>query len=140
MLVQQGATESALPETMVLMIPYSAQPIAKNIWNSLRTIEGVTEVLGKVLLSNFAPGKFFSVSGIPLQSGIENERKNPKNLLGHARVKEWMIKGRMPKAGKYEALVERHYGAFYGLKPGKSINIGSTTFTIRGIVDIQQGS
>ena len=46
----------------------------------------------------------------------------------------------MPKAGKYEALVEHHYGAFYGLKPRKIINIGSTTFTIRGIVDIQQGS
>ena len=142
LVVQQSTTESALPETMGLMIPYSAQPIAKNIWNSLRTIEGVTEVMGTVLLWNFAPGKFFSVSGIPLQSGIENENesKNPQNLIGPARVKEWLIKGRMPKAGKYEALVERHYGAFYGLKPGKIINIGSTTFTIRGIVDIQQGS
>ena len=31
LVVQQGTTESALPETMGLMIPYSAQPIAKNI-------------------------------------------------------------------------------------------------------------
>jgi len=61
LVVQQGTTESALPETMGLMIPYSAQPIAENKWNSLRTIEGVTEVMGTVLLWNFAPGKFFSV-------------------------------------------------------------------------------
>ena len=62
------------------------------------------EVLGTVLLWNLAPGKVFSVSGIPLQSGIENENesKNLENLIGPVRVKEWLIKGRMPKAGKYE--------------------------------------
>ena len=65
LVVQQGRTESALPETMGLMIPYSAQLIAEKNWNSLRTIEGVTEVMGTVLLWNFSPGKFFSVSGIP---------------------------------------------------------------------------
>ena len=142
LVVQQGRTESALPETMGLMIPYSAQLIAEKNWNSLRTIEGVTEVMGTVLLWNFSPGKFFSVSGIPLQSAIENENEttNPENLIGPAIVKEWLIKGRMPKAGKYEALVERHYGAFYNLKPGKTIAIGSATFTITGIVDIQKGS
>ena len=75
LVVQKGTTGSTLPETMGLMILYSAQPIAKNIWNSLRTIEGVTEVLGTVLLWNFTPGKFFSVSGIPLQSGIIIEAK-----------------------------------------------------------------
>ena len=37
-------------------------------------------------------------------------------------------------------MVERHYCTFYGLKPGKTINIGSTTFTISGIVDIQEGN
>ena len=42
LVVQQSKTESALPETMGLMIPYSAQPIAENKWNSLRNIEGVT--------------------------------------------------------------------------------------------------
>ena len=109
LVVQQSTTESALPENMGLMVPYSAQPIAEKNWNSLRTIEGVTEVMGTVLLWNLAPGKFFSVSGIPLKSGIENENENPKNLIGPARVKEWLTKGRMPKAGKYEALVERHY-------------------------------
>ena len=50
LLFQQGTTESVLPETMWLMIRYSTQPIAKNIWNSLRTIESATEFMGKVLL------------------------------------------------------------------------------------------
>jgi hypothetical protein len=117
LVVQQGTTESKMPENMGMMISYSAQPIAKDSWNSLRTIEGATEVLGTVLIWKFAPRKFFSVSGIPLQSGIENENesKNLENMIGPARFKEWLIKGRMPKAGKYEALVERYYGAFYGL-------------------------
>ena len=67
-------------------------------------------------------------------------KENLENLIGPARFNKWLIKGRIPKFGKYEALVKPHYGAFYGLKLRKIINIGSTTFTIRGIVDIQQGS
>ena len=56
---QQGTTESAEPENMWLMIPYSVKPILKNVWNSLLTIEGVVEVMRMVLLWNFAPGKIF---------------------------------------------------------------------------------
>ncbi len=93
--------------------------------------------MGTVLLWNFAPGKFFSVSGIPLGPG-NNEPQ--KSLIGPGRVSEWLIKGRMPVAGKHEALVERHYGAFYHLKPGKTLEIGGETFTITGVVDIQKGS
>ena len=46
----------------------------------------------------------------------------------------------MPVAGKHEALVERHFGAFFRLKPGKTLKIGGETFTITGVVDIQKGS
>lgn len=136
-MVQQSKTESALPGTMGLMIPYSAQPIAEKKWSIFRNIEGVTQVMGTVLLWNFAPRKFFSVSGIPLGPG-NNEPQ--KSLIGPGRVSEWLIKGRMPVAGKHEALVERHYGAFYRLKPGKTLEIGGETFTITGVVDIQKGS
>ena len=93
--------------------------------------------MGTVLLWNFAPRKFFSVSGIPLGPG-NNEPQ--KSLIGPGRVSEWLIKGRMPVAGKHEALVERHYGAFYRLKPGKTLEIDGETFTITGVVDIQKGS
>ncbi len=132
LVVQQGPTQSALPEKMGLMLPYSAQPMDRDQWTALGEAPGVTAVLGSVLLWNFAPGKFFSVSGIPLDA--EN------SAIGPGRVGEWLFKGRMPKAGKQEALVERHYGAFYRLKPGKTMEIGGDFFTITGVVDIQQGS
>lgn len=132
LVVQQGPTQSALPEKMGLMLPYSAQPIDREQWTALGRAPGVTAVLGSVLLWNFAPGKFFSVSGIPLDTEI--------SAIGPGRVREWLIKGRMPQAGKHEVLVERHYGAFYRLKPGKTLEVGSETFTITGVVDIQKGS
>ena len=92
--------------------------------------------MGTVLLWNFAHRKFFSGSGIPLGLG-NNEPQKP--LIGPGRVSEWLIKGRMPVAGKLQALVERHYGAFYRLKPEKTLKIGGKTFTITGVVDIQKG-
>ena len=91
----------------------------KNICSSLRTIEGVIEFMGTFLLWNFKPGKFFSVSGIPLQSVMEM-KENLENLIGPTRVKKWLINGRKPKVGKYESLVQPHYGAFYGLKISKN--------------------
>lgn len=132
LVVQQGPTESALPETMGLMLPYSAQPIPHNRWSNMGEISGVTAIMGSVLLWHFAPGKFFSVSGVPLNAKTE--------AIGPGRVGEWLIKGRMPAEGAHEAVVERHYGAFYRLKPGTQIDIGSAQFTITGVVDIQQGS
>ena len=133
MVVQQLKKESALPETMGLMIPYSIQPITKNIWNYIHTIEVVTEVMGTVLLLNFVPVNFFSLTGIPLISEIanENESINLGNLFSAARVKEWLIKGLMPKAEKYEALIEHHYGPFYSLKPEKNYKHRQYHFYIR---------
>ena len=74
---------------MGLRIPYFKQPITKNIWNYIHTNEGVTKIMGTVLLFNFVPVIFSSISGIPLKSEIVNEYEsiNQKNPLSAARVK-----------------------------------------------------
>jgi putative ABC transport system permease protein len=132
LIVQRSATQAALPRQMGLMLPYSAQPIGGNELRRLAAEAGVEQASGFVLLWNFGTGRFFSVSGIPFDTGAPP--------LGPARAREWLIKGRLPAPGTAELLVERHYGAFYRLDPGAAVELAGQPYTVVGVVDIQQGS
>ncbi len=132
LIVQRSATQAAIPKQMGLMLPYSAQPISRDELNRLSKQAGVNAASGFVLLWNFGTKRFFSISGLKFDASPP--------LLGPARVRDWLLKGRLPKGGQRELLVERHYGAFYGLKPGRSLELGGRNFTIVGVVDIKAGS
>lgn len=132
LIVQRTATQAAVPKQMGIMLPYSAQPIMAAELKRLSAEEGIEKAAGFVLLWNFGAGRFYTLTGIPLVSD--------KAPLGPGRASEWLMKGRMPVAGAAEILVERHYGAFYRLDPGTSVDIGDRKFTVVGIVDIKQGS
>jgi len=132
LIVQRSATEAAVPKQMGVMLPYSAQSITAEELSRLSAENGVEKASGFVLLWNFGTGRFFSISGLSFDA-------HPP-LLGPNKVRKWLYKGRLPMAGKRELLVERHYGAFYRLKPGKTIDLSGRTYTVTGVVDIQGGS
>ncbi len=132
LIVQRSATKSSIPEEMGLMLPYSAQVITAAELSRLKSEQGVLEVGGYVLLWNFGRGRFFSISGLSFDTDSAK--------LGPAKVRDWLIKGRLPEAGQKEVLVERHYGAFYRLKPGKTIKLAGETYTVSGVVDLTGGS
>jgi putative ABC transport system permease protein len=132
LIVQRGTIENAVPKAMGIMLPYSAQPILPNELARLASEPGVSRAEGFVLLWNFGVGRFYSISGIPLGSNAP--------ALGPGRVREWLIKGRVPTPGSAEILVERHYGAFYQLDPGSTVEFGGNPFTVVGVVDIKEGS
>ena len=132
LIVQRSATSDALPSEMGVIVPYSAQPISATEMSRLASEPGIEKATGFVLLWNLGAGRFFSISG------VDFNEKPP--LLGPSKIRTWLFKGRMPKAGQQEVLVERHYGAFYKLKPGKTIKLAGRDFFISGIVDIKGGS
>jgi putative ABC transport system permease protein len=132
LIVQRNAVQSAVPKEMGIMLPYSAQPIAPDEFARLGAEPGVSQSAGFVLLWNLGAGRFYSISGIPI--GPETP------ALGPGRVREWLISGRLPAADATEILVERHYGAFYRLDPGRTVEIGGKTFTVVGVIDIKEGS
>lgn len=132
LIVQRTATQAAVPKQMGIMLPYSAQPITAAELKRLGAEEGIEKAAGFVLLWNFGAGRFYTLTGIPLVTD--------KAPLGPGRASEWLLKGRMPAPGAAEILVERHYGAFYRLDPGASVDIGDRKYTVVGIVDIKQGS
>jgi putative ABC transport system permease protein len=132
LIVQRSALQAAVPKEMGIILPYSAEPITSDEQGRLGREAGVTQAAGFVLLWNLGKGTFFSISGIPL--GAQAPR------IGPGKAQDWLIEGRTPAPGLREALVERHYGAFYRLKPGASVEIGGQSFTVVGIVDIKEGS
>jgi putative ABC transport system permease protein len=132
LIVQRSATASVVPKEMGIMLPFSAQPITPDELTRLAAEHGVTQAAGFVLLWNLGAGRFYSISGIPLGADAP--------ALGPGRVREWLYAGRLPLAGKSEILVERHYGAFYRLEPGSSIDIGGKRFAVVGVAEIKEGS
>ena len=131
LIVQRNTVQTAVPKEMGVMLPYSAQLITPEELTRLAAEPGVTQTAGFVLLWNLGAGRFYSISGIPLANAP---------ALGPGRVREWLIAGRMPAVGAPELLVERHYGAFYRLDPGRTVEIGGKTFTVAGVIDIKEGS
>jgi ABC-type lipoprotein release transport system permease subunit len=132
LIVQRSATQSAVPKQMGIMLPYSAEPISAAELQRLAKEPGVTEAAGFVLLWNLGKGSFISITGIPLAPNAP--------ALGPGRVRDWLYQGRLPSPGTPEVLVERHYGAFFRLAPGSTVDIGGEKFTVVGVVDIEQGS
>jgi len=131
LLVQRSATQDAVPNQMGVILPYSAQPITAGELARLAGEDGIEAAAGFVLLWNLGEGRFYSISGLDLGAG--------QPLLGPAKVRDWMFKGRMPKPASHEILIERHYGAFYQIKPGATVTFSGEDFTVTGVVDVQGG-
>jgi len=133
LIVQRSATQSAVPKEMGIMLPYSAEPITSAELRRLAAEPGVTQAAGFVLLWNLGKGRFVSISGIPLGADAPP--------LGPGKVRKWLMpNGRLPNPGAREVLVERHYGAFYRLKPGSAVDIGGQSYAVVGVVDVLEGS
>jgi ABC-type antimicrobial peptide transport system permease subunit len=132
LIVQRSAMQSAVPKEMGIILPYSAEPIASDEFKRLAAEPGVVKAAGFVLLWNLGKGRFVSITGVPLAADAP--------ALGPGKVRNWLIAGRLPNPGAREVLVERHYGAFFQLKPGSSVDIGGQQYAVAGVVDILEGS
>jgi len=132
LIVQRSAVQTTVPKEMGIILPYSAEPISADELHRLAAEPGVSQAAGFVLLWNLGRGRFVSISGVPMAAGSP--------ALGPGKARDWLFKGRLPSPGTREVLVERHYGAFYRLAPGTSVDIGGEQFAVVGVVDIQEGS
>ncbi len=132
LIVQRSAVQSAVPNDMGIILPYSAEPITADELKRLAAEPGVSQAAGFVLLWNLGKGRFISMTGVPLAADAP--------ALGPGKIKQWLIQGRLPNPGAREVLVERHYGAFFRLVPRSKVDIGGEPYTVTGVVDILEGS
>jgi ABC-type antimicrobial peptide transport system permease subunit len=132
LIVQRSATRNEVPRQMGIILPFSAEPIRTDELKKLSTEPGVREAAGFLLLWNLGKGRFVSITGVPLGPDAP--------ALGPGKIRKWLIQGRLPNAGAREVLVERHYGAFFRLAPGSSVDIGGRHYAVTGVVEILEGS
>ncbi|MBT3187991.1 MAG: ABC transporter permease [Anaerolineae bacterium] len=125
---QSGATAQT---TRGVRQPFGLATLTLAEANSLGNLDGVGAVSGGLLLWDFAAASYQTLLGIDLL--VEG--------VGPMQVKDWIVSGRFfePDEGDV-ALVDRHYAAFYGLKPGAPISIGGREFNLVGVVDVPGGN
>lgn len=99
--------------------------------NSLSDLDDVSAVSSGLLLWDFGAASYQTILGVDLST----------EGVGPTKVRDWIVSGRFFEPDERDvALVDRHYAAFYGLKPGMSTSIGKSEFNLVGVVDVPGGN
>lgn len=109
-------------------LPFSNQPVTLAELSALQSLDNVSDVSGSLLLWDFVPKGFRSISGIDLA----------RPELGPVQVNEWVSQGEhLSNPG--DALVEKHFAKFHNIKVGDSISLGERQFGIVGLLEVKEG-
>lgn len=126
-----SSTDAASQTTRGVRQPFGLAPLDLTELENLRSIPGVDRVSGGVYLWNFGPDNYQTILGLDASTAE----------VGTAQVRKWVVSGRFFEPGERGVLaVDRHYAAFFQLKPGDSVKIGEATFQIVGIVEVPGGN
>ena len=110
-------------------LPFSNQIISAEEWTALSKIDGVAATAGALLLWEFLPGGFRTIMGVDLAQPD----------LGPVRLAQWISQGRLP-AQPGEAVMEKHFAKFRGVRLGDALEIGGKPFKIVGLLEIREGA
>jgi len=127
-----AATEAPLQKTRGPRLPFGNSIFTAGEALLIAGEPGVTTSSGALEIWDFGDSNYRVVLGIdPSQT-----------LVGPlAGLKTGLLSGRLLEAGDGEvAVADRHFAAFYGLKPGDSIQLGGKAFRIVGIAEQKQSS
>ena len=112
-----------------IKLPFSNQVLSAEQWSTLRTIDGVAATSGALLLWEFLPGGFRTIMGVDLALPD----------LGPVRLGQWLSQGHLP-AHPGEAVMEKHYAKFRGVRLGDGLEIDGNPFKIVGLLEIREGA
>jgi len=91
----------------------------------------VTQIAQALEIWDFGAAQYQTVLGIDLTQ----DQVGPTRLL-----REGLLAGRLFQADEHDVVVaDRHYAAFYSLKPGDHVTIGGRSFQVVGVAE-QRGS
>jgi putative ABC transport system permease protein len=128
---EKRAVESTQPHTSMrgIRLPFSNQLLPSQDLEKLKAIEGVDSMASSLLLWEFDKGGFRTIMGVDLS----------QPSLGPVKVKEWLKEGRFPQK-EGEVVIEKHYAKFHHTKVNDTMEIGSHTYTVVGLLEIREGS
>jgi len=126
----QGAAAPA-QTTRGPRLPFGSAPLTSDEVSRIASTSGVAQVATALEVWDFGATQYQTVLGLdPTQ-----EQVGPAHLL-----REGLLAGRLFQDGEQGvAVADRHYAAFYSLKPGDHVTIGGRSLQIVGIAE-QRGS
>ena len=126
-----GSDEASAQRTRGPRLPFGSAPLSVNEVATIAETEGVTAVAAALEVWDFGDSRYQIVLGVdPAQDQV-----GPGRVL-----REGLVAGRTFQAGEGGvAVADRHYAAFFSLKPGDTVTIGERDFQVVGIVE-QAGS
>ena len=117
--------------TRGVRLPFGVSTFNLGDLEKVGQIEGVDAVGGALLLWDFGATSYQTILGVDVK----------KPAIGPAKARDWVVAGRFLQSNdSHMAVVDKHYAAFFSLKPGDEVNIGGDVFQIVGVVEAQEGS
>ena len=122
------------PETQTtrgVRLPFGVSTFNLGDVERVRQIKGVDVVGASLLLWDFGATTYQTILGVDVN----------QPAVGPARARDWVVAGRFLQSNdSHKAVVDKHYAAFFSLKPGDEVKIGDEPFQIVGVVEAQEGS
>jgi putative ABC transport system permease protein len=121
--------------TRGVRLPFGLAPISTAEVATVTEIDGVAATASALEVWDFGPTRYQTVLGLDLTRGD----------IGPGRaVSEGLIAGRALRPGERGvAVADRHFAAFFGLRPGAAVMIGGQPFTVVGVAEqpgVSQGA
>jgi len=124
-------SEAATQTTRGARLPFGVSTLNLSDIEKVRQFKGVDAAGGSLLLWDFGIANYQTVLGVDVN----------QPAIGPAKARDWVVEGRFLQPSDIRmAVVDKHYAAFFGLKPGDEVKIAGEPFNIVGIVEAQVGS
>jgi ABC-type antimicrobial peptide transport system permease subunit len=106
--------------------PFGLASLTSDEAGGIRRMPGVADVSAGLLLWDFSANGYQTVLGVDTS----------QEAVGPAGVEGTLVEGRFFEADETGVVVvDRHYAAFFGLRPGDTVEMGRRPFSIAGIVE-----
>jgi putative ABC transport system permease protein len=130
-LASENESVAATQTTRGARLPFGVSTLNLSDIEKVRQFKGVDAAAGALLLWDFGAANYQTVLGVDVN----------QPAVGPAKAREWVVAGRFLQLNDTrKAVVDKHYAAFFGLKPGDEVKIAGEPFQIVGIVEAQEGS
>ena len=127
-----AATSAEAQRTRGPRLPFGNGIFQPSDLKLIAATQGVTALSGSLEVWDFGENSYRVILGIdPSQ-----DRVGP--MVG---LKAGLISGRLLQAGDGDAVVaDRHFAAFFGIKPGDALRLGDRDFRVVGVAEQKQSS
>jgi len=129
MIVQKSVAKPSDNQTNSIQLPFGKGIFDQATVDKISALPHVKDISRSLVLWRYDKGKFITIEGFEVTSFIG------------AKYSSWVTSGRALNAGEQNnALVEKHFAKFYGLKPVDKLQLGNSSFQVVGVVAVEDKS